>query len=233
MSRWRTRSRGPGTASGPARDGRALRPTAVRPRASAADGRAAAAPADRPYWAAREAGRLETLAAAAAAVQHASDEQELLDAVGAAVEFLGLSAHLALLDPVERVLVVRKAVLPWVPQVEAERLRGGPLVGQRIELDAAPAHAVLVREERLVHAPKALSWVFDVPSGTPPAEAEAVAAFLGIGEALLAPITDGRRVFGALTVWAPALSVADRSAATLLGRLAGGALAAQGQRAAG
>jgi hypothetical protein len=198
-----------------------------------ADARAAAAPADRPYWAAQEAGRLEALAAAAAAVQHASDEHELLGAVGTAVELLGLSALLSLLAPGERVLVVRKAVLPWVPQAEAERLRGGPMVGQRTELDAAPAHASVVDEERLVHAPEPLGWVLGAPPGTPPAEIDALGAFLGIGEALLAPITDGRRVFGVLTVWAPALSPADRSAAALLGRLAGGALAAQTQRAGG
>jgi hypothetical protein len=205
----------------------------VRPRASAADARAAAAPADRPYWSAREAARLAALAAAAAEVQHASDEQELLDAVGAAVEFLGLSAHLSLLDPGDGVLVVRTAVLPWVPRAEAERLGGRPMVGRRIELDAAPAHATVVREERSVHAPEPLGWVLDAPPGTAPAEVDAVGAFLGIGEALLAPITDGRRVFGVLTVWAPALPPADRAAAELLGRLAGGALAAQRRRAAG
>ena len=175
----------------------------------------------------RDEAQLGALAIVAAALQSAADEHELFEAVAAAVALRGLSGHLALLDPSGAFLVVRAAMLPWAHQAELERMHGGPMVGTRIDLGSGTAHGSVVHGQSSMHAPEPLDWVLGAALGTTPTEADAIAAFVGLGEALLVPVTNGRDVFGVLTVWARALTRADRALCEILGRLTGGALSEQ------
>ena len=154
----------------------------------------------------------------------------MLEAVAAALELHGLTGHLALLDPTEQALVVRRAVLPWAWRAQIERAHGGPMVGMRIDAGPGTAHRAVVRDGSAMHAPEPLAWVIGEAPGIGPGEADAIGALVGLGEACLAPLADGREVFGVLTVWAPTLGRRDRAVAEILGRLAGGALSAQRAR---
>ena len=83
-----------------------------------------------------------------------------------------------------------------------------------------------------MQAPEPLAWVFGDAATIGLVEADAVGVLIGLGEAFLAPITDGLDVFGVLTTWAPRLTGPDQAIAEILGRLAGGALSAQRAREA-
>jgi hypothetical protein len=222
--RSQTRTRGPGSATG------------------------AGAPDRRPWWAMgaprpgkvvavvasplaeREADRLDAIASAAAAVQQAPDARGVFDAIEAAVERRGLSGHVATLDQTGTFLVIRGTMLPWAHQAQLERIHGAPMVGARIDLGPTTAHRAVVRDGASMHAPAALAWVLGVTPDVVPAEIDAISAFVGLGEVLLVPITDGREVSGVLTVWAPAVTRSERAFSEIVGRLAGGALSAQRAR---
>ena len=178
----------------------------------------------------RDASRLDMVAAAAAVIQRASDEHEVFAAVAEAIELHGLSGHLAALDPTGLFLTVHRASLPWAHQAELERLHGGPMVGARIEIGTGGAHWSVLHQRCSMHAPEPLGWVLGAAADIGPADSDAIAAFVGLGEALLVPITDERDVFGVLTLWAPTLGSSDRMFAEILGRIAGGALSAQRAR---
>src|SRR5688572_7666701 len=104
------------------------------------------------------------------------------------------------------------------------------MVGARIDVGTGGAHWSVLHQRCSMHAPEPLGWVLDAAAGIGPAESDAIAAFVGLGEALLVPITDEREVFGVLTLWASSLSSSDRTVAELLGRIAGGALSSQRAR---
>jgi hypothetical protein len=178
----------------------------------------------------REATRLGTIAAAAAVVQRAADEHEVFAAVAEAIERHGLSGHVAALDPTGRFLEIRRTAMPWAHQAELERLHGGTMVGARIAVAAGSAHWTVVHQRCPMHAPEPLAWALAAAPGIGPAEADAIGAYIGLGEALLVPITDERDVFGVLTLWASGLTPSDRSLVEILGRLAGGALSSQRAR---
>jgi hypothetical protein len=223
--RARQGARGPGGATGaPAADTRPWWARSWPAAHSVGDVRVAALPADT-----RGDARLDALATAAAAIQRATDQDDVFAAAASAVELRGLSGHLAALERGGAFLVIRKTVLPWAHQAELERIHGAPLVGSRVELASGSAHATAVEQGRSMHTTVALAWVLGTAEAIGPAEADAIGAFVGLGEALLVPITDGREVFGVLTVWSLSLSRADRALCEILCRLAGGALA--GQRA--
>jgi hypothetical protein len=214
------RTRGPGSATGAGAPD--LRPwwAMSPPRAGWVDAGASPTPE-------READHLDAIASTAAALQLAPDERGVFDALGAAVELRGLSGHVSIVDRAAGSLEIRATTLPWAHQAELERLHGAPMVGARIPLDPGAAHRAVVHGGSSMHAPEALAWVLGAAPGVGPAEAASIGAFVGLGEALLVPITDGREVAGVLTVWAPMLTRSDRAFCEIIGRIAGGALSAQ------
>jgi hypothetical protein len=220
------RSRGPGSATGAG--GPDLRPWWSKESAPRPDRTVVTIPPA----VEREATRLGTIALAAAGIQRAADEHELFAAVAGAIEQLGLSGHVATLDSAGRTLEIREVAMPAAHQAELERIHAGPMVGARIPVSSGSAHWTVVHQRCAMHAPKPLAWVLGADPGIGPTEADAIGAFVGIGEALLVPITDERDVFGVLTLWARTLTGFDRAAAEILGRLAGGALSSQGARRA-
>lgn len=229
---WRPRTRGPGSAIGPsAPDARQWwAKTRTWPIESAGHARMAAASADQSHSAEREAVKLAALAADATAVQQATDEHSLFEAVGAAIERHGLSGHLTTPDPTRAFLEIRRIMLPWAHQVQLERIHAGPMLGARIELSPDTAHWAVVHDGSSMQAPAPLAWVLGAALEIGPVEVDAIGGFVGLGEALLVPVTDGREIHGVLTVWAPALTRADRAVVEILARLAGGALSAQRAR---
>jgi hypothetical protein len=170
---------------------------------------------------------MQSVAAAASAIQGASDEPAVLEAMSAAVDFHGLDAQIALLDAAGEVLVVRRLVVPCAAQAQMDAIHGGTIVGMRTTSEATVDHWAAVRSGMRMHAAEALAWIVRPAPDVEPARKDAVASFIGLGEAYLTPITDGRRMFGVLTVWAPRLERRDRATAMILGRLGGDALAAQ------
>ena len=175
----------------------------------------------------RETTRLATIARAAAGIQRAADEHEVFAAVADAIERHGLSGHVASLDATGQFLEIRRTAMPWAHQAELERIHGGAMVGARIGVAAGGAHWTVVHQRCPMHAPEPLAWALAAAPGIGPVEADAIGAYVGLGEALLVPITDERDVFGVLTLWASSLTPSDRALAEILGRLAGGALSSQ------
>jgi hypothetical protein len=138
---------------------------------------------------------------------------------------MGLNAHLAIADPIGAFLVVRRIILPAGGE-EVERILGGTALGRHIDLDVPTPYRRVFRDgvvERMV-AP--LLWVRLAVPTLDQEEAIAIAQLIEMGAVALAPITNGGSTLGVLTVWAPALNPADLSIAQMLGRIAGGALAA-------
>jgi hypothetical protein len=172
------------------------------------------------------------LARAAAATQGAADEEGVLAAVGAALFALGLNGHVALVEPGSACLVVRTVVLPWSGLAQVERVLGHPGIGSRIDPGPATPYGAALRADRSVRVEEPLAWALLAAPGLGRDEARAIGALIRAGEVVLAPLTAGGEALGVLTVWASALSAADLSTAEILGRIAGGALAAQRARAA-
>jgi hypothetical protein len=181
----------------------------------------------------RAAGRLGTLARAAAAAQAANDEEDALAAVGAALFALGLNGHLALVEPGGTFLVVRAVVLPRAGLAQVERVLGHPVVGTRVDLAPTTPYRMAVDENRAVRLEEPLAWAILAAPGLGRDEALGIGALIRAGEVVLAPLTARGEALGVLTVWASALSEADLATAEILGRIAGGALGAQRARAAG
>ena len=237
MSQPRVRSLSAGPRRGTARPILPAGPWWTRgPRPSSPhSGPAGAAP--RPVAWLGEVGRADrheaTLAGAADAMQTAVDEAGVFAAASAALERLGLNAHLATLEPGGAALVVRTVVLPQAAAAEVERILGRPLVGARIDLDVPTPYQTVVRDGRVARVDAPLWWVrlAALPIGR--AEADAVAALIRLGDVVLAPIAAGPPVLGVLTIWSATLGEADASTAELLGRMLGGALAAHRARADG
>jgi hypothetical protein len=169
--------------------------------------------------------RLNTLAEIASAAWSARDEDDLFDAIGAGCARLGLNAHLGIADPTGQFLTVRRLILP-VGGEEVERILGGAALGRRIALDVPTPYSHVFRERTVERMVAPLLWVRLAVPTLGQEEAIAVASLIQMGAVALASITDGRRSLGVLTVWAPTLGGADLSAAQLLGRITGGALAA-------
>jgi hypothetical protein len=174
-----------------------------------------------------------TLAGAGAAAQAAPDEEGVLAAVGSALVALGLNGHLALVEPGAAVLVIRAVVLPWSGLAQVERVLGRPLVGAGIDLGPATPYRAAVRGERAARVEEPLAWALLAAPGLGRDEARGIGALIRAGEVALAPLTAGGDALGVLTVWATALSAADLATAEVLGRIGGGALAAQRAGAAG
>jgi hypothetical protein len=170
-------------------------------------------------------GRLNTLADIASEAWAARNEDDLFDAIGTGCAQLGLNAHLGIADPTGQFLTVRRIILPAGGE-EIERILGGAALGRRIDLDVPTPYRRVFREGAVERMIAPLLWVRLAVPTLGQEEAIAVARLIQMGAVALAPITDGRRSLGVLTVWAPTLGPADLSAAQLLGRIAGGALAA-------
>jgi hypothetical protein len=170
-------------------------------------------------------GRLDTLADIASQAWAAGDEDDLFDAIGNGCARLGLNAHLGIADPSGEFLTVRRIVLPAGGE-EIERILGGEALGRRIDLDLPTPYRHVFREGAVERMIAPLLWVRLAVPTLGQEEAIAVARLIQMGAVALAPITDGGRSLGVLTVWAPTLGAADLSAAQLLGRIAGGVLAA-------
>jgi hypothetical protein len=163
-------------------------------------------------------------------MQTAADQAGVFVAAGAALERLGLNAHLATFEPGGVALVVRTVVLPWAGLAEVERILGRPLVGAPIDLEGSPPDRTVVRDGVVARADGPSWWAQLGARPLGDDERRAVGGLIRLGDVVLAPIAAGPRVLGVLTIWSATLSPADASTAELLGRVAGGALAARSAR---
>ena len=169
--------------------------------------------------------RLDVLAEVASNAWAAADEDAIYDAITTGCARLGLNAHIGIADTTGSFLVVRRIILTAGGE-EIERILGGTALGRRIALDMPTPYQRVFREgvaERMV-AP--LLWVRLAVPTLGQDDAIAVARLIQMGAVALAPIAAEGGALGVLTVWAPTLGAADLSLARMLGRIAGGALAA-------
>jgi hypothetical protein len=169
--------------------------------------------------------RLDALADVASDAWTARDEDDVFDAIGTACARLGLNAHLGIADPTGTFLVVRRIILPAGGE-EIERILGGTALGRRIALDVPTPYRRVFRDGAVERMVAPLLWVRLAVPTLGQDEAIAVARLIKMGAVALAPIVADGATLGVLTVWAPKLEPADLSIAQVLGRIAGGALAA-------
>jgi PAS domain S-box-containing protein len=171
------------------------------------------------------ADRLRGLVRAAAAAQFAADEDSVFAALGQAAREAGLSLNVTTLDPTASVLVVRHATIPGVDAGWLRRLLGRPPIGVEIPVDAVPQYRAVVREAQAVFTEDATEWLRAAVPWLPGPALKALKAGLKVDQAMAAPMIDGGRVIGALSVWGPSLASQELPQIELLGRLAGGAVA--------
>jgi hypothetical protein len=174
--------------------------------------------------------RLDALAEVASEAWDACDEDALFDAIASGCARLGLNAHLAIADVDGACLVVRRIILAAGGE-EVERILGGTALGRRIPLDLPTPYLAVFRDGAVERVVAPLLWVRLAVPALDQEEAMAFARMIQMGAVVLAPVTDGETTLGVLTVWTPAVAEANLSGAQMLGRIAGGALAAL--RAAG
>ena len=169
--------------------------------------------------------RLDTLAEVASNAWAAVDEDAIYDAIGTGCARLGLNAHIGIADATGAFLVVRRIILPAGGE-EVERILGGTALGRRIDLDVPTPYRRVFRDGAVERMVAPLLWVRLAVPTLGQDEAIAVARLIQMGAVALAPIAADGGTLGVLTVWAPTLEAADLSIAQMLGRIAGGALAA-------
>jgi DNA-binding response OmpR family regulator/GAF domain-containing protein len=175
--------------------------------------------------------RVRTLVASATEAQTADDEAGVFAAVGAALRQVGLSGHIATLEPGDggqRALVVRHLVLADpapLPRIEHEL--GRPVIGLPIDPRGAAVYRLATEQGQASLVPDAAAWLRETLPWLDPPAVETVARLARFDRGICAPVTDGRAVLGMLTVWGQSIGELDVPALELLGRLAGGTLAAQ------
>jgi PAS domain S-box-containing protein len=169
--------------------------------------------------------RLRGLVRAAAATQFAADEDAVFEALGQAAREAGVSVHVTTLDATASVLAVRHVTLAGVDAVWLRRLLGRPPIGVEIQVEAVPEYRTVVREARAVFAEDAEAWLRASVPWLPEPALRALKAALKVDQAMAAPLIDGGRVIGALSVWGASLASQELPNLELLGRLAGGSLA--------
>ena len=178
--------------------------------------------------------RIRTLVASAVEAQTAEDEEGVFQAIGAAIVGVGLNGHITTVEATRTEapgLVIRHAAIPDPALQEAiEHFLGRPIVGIWLDPGATEVYrGCCLRGESTV-LPDAALWLQEALPWLDPRAARALGR-MRPGQGICAPITDGRTVLGALSVWGPALGDVDVPAIELLGRVGGAALAAQRLRA--
>jgi hypothetical protein len=169
---------------------------------------------------------LRVLFQTAAEAQAAADEAGVLEAIVRGLARAGLNAHAALRDPGTDKLVVQRAVLvPAHTQAAVEARLGRPLVGIELHPTNHPYDAVVSRGD-VVWLPSAAAWLGSALPWLDRRTVRLFARLRSVGQGVCAPVTDGTAVLGALSVWGEVVTEADVPTIALLGRHAGGALAA-------
>lgn len=212
-----------GWSSGPPPAGAAATAEALGGWASAALGTALRVRVERAGRARHDeaCGRLRGIIRAAAAAQLAEDEDEVFEALGAAAREAGLNLHVTTLDATASALTVRHVTLVDADMGWLQRLLGRPPVGIRIPVDDVSPYRMAVREARPVFAEDPAEWVrASVPWLAEPA-LRTLLAGLNVGSAMAAPMMDGGRVLGVLSVWGSALGALELPTIEILGRVAG------------
>ncbi|HEY3078537.1 MAG TPA: response regulator [Chloroflexota bacterium] len=174
--------------------------------------------------------RVRTLVASATEAQTADDEAGVIAAVGAALRQVGLNGHIATLESREdgSRLVIRHVVLTdpeLLPSIEQQI--GRPIIGLAMDPASSAVYRLCAEGGQASLVPAADSWLRDALPWLDEGAVQAIARLGRVDRGICAPVTDGRTVLGALTVWGASIGEIDVPALELLGRLAGGALAAQ------
>jgi signal transduction histidine kinase len=128
--------------------------------------------------------------------------------------------------------VIRQVVLndpELLPSIE--RQLGRPAIGLPVDPASSSVYRVCTETSQATLVPDAGSWLRDALPWLDQGTVEALARMGQLDQGICAPVTDGRTVLGALSVWGASIGESDVPALELLGRLAGGALAAQRLRA--
>jgi DNA-binding response OmpR family regulator len=179
--------------------------------------------------------RIRTLVASAVEAQTAEDEEGVFQATGAAIVRVGLNGHIATLEPTRQEgpgLVIRHVALTdQAMRDPIEQRLGRPIVGLWIDPTATEVYRTCCQRGGATLLPDAALWLQEALPWLDERAARALGRLRQVGHGICAPITDGRVVLGALSVWGEALGEVDVPALELLGRVAGGALAAQRLRA--
>ena len=175
--------------------------------------------------------RVRTLVASATEAQTAEDEAGVFAAIGAALQQVGLNGHIATFEPMpdgSTALVIRHVVLTdpaLLPSIE--RRLGRPLIGLALDPRDSSVYRTCAEPGQATLVTDAGGWLREALPWLEERAARALARLRQVDRGICAPVTDGRAVLGALSVWGAAVGELDVPAIELLGRLGGGALAAQ------
>lgn len=179
--------------------------------------------------------RLQQLLRTAMEMPLATSEERVFEVLGAAVVGVGLNAHAATIveaPPEELWLEIRHVALTDRLQPAIERLLGRSIAGIRMDGGRVEPYAAVLREARLVQVEDTVGWLRRALPWVDERSARLIGRLRGVGQGVCAPITDGQRVLGALSVWGESLTDADLPTLGLLAHQAGTALSALRMRAA-
>jgi GAF domain-containing protein len=182
----------------------------------------------------RASARLRALSWAATEAQTAPDEGGVFEVIDAAIVRSGLNVHASLLERDAGgapTLVIQHVALVDELRPLIERLLGRPIVGIRIEAGRVEAFREAIEGGRVVSVANAAAWLREALPWLSERAGQVIGRLRQVGQGMAVPITDGREVLGMLSIWGESLGEADLAAMELLGRQAGGALAALRHRA--
>jgi PAS domain S-box-containing protein len=148
---------------------------------------------------------LQSLNAAALAMQRAYTPQDVFAVLGRKLGEVSIKTGVAILDEDGQHLMLSHLTLGPDDRANLELFPTGSPVGQRLPLESAPAFQQAISSTQTVFVNS-----FEHPTDLPPHAAE----MLSSERAIYAPLLIGDQVYGLLTVTAPFLTEADAEAVT-------------------
>lgn len=155
---------------------------------------------------------INALSQVAAHIETASDPDQVMATLGAELQHLGITYHVALLEPDEQALVIHYGSIESKALTLAEKLIGLRMLGFRLTPQNCPIYADLVEHQRTVFLENPMSVATAVLSGFSRTIVERALRSVGLmfdTPTIHLPLIIEERVFGILAMWGKDLQKVD------------------------